>query len=171
MTYLNVSIAGLRGRHHPALSGLVTTRQVKSARIHLKMLTGDYFTYDIKANQSGGSPHCRCCSPQTPKNEDILHILTSCEAYAEIRKKLLPEYQNLCMESESKPCFNEISSQTDTLCQFILDPSSFNLKMRVNMNDPVLGLFFQLSRDYCNAINTRRMNILSTKEQKQILRK
>ena len=38
MTYFNVNLTGLRGRNHPALTGLVTTKQVKNSRIHQKML-------------------------------------------------------------------------------------------------------------------------------------
>ena len=34
MKYLNVSASGLRGRHHPALSNLETTHEVKIARQH-----------------------------------------------------------------------------------------------------------------------------------------
>ena len=45
MKYLNVSLHGLSGRHHPALSGLVTTQDVKKSRCHIKMLIEDYNTY------------------------------------------------------------------------------------------------------------------------------
>ena len=163
MTYLNVSLSGLRGQRHPALSNIITTTEVQKSRIHLKMLAGDYFTYDKKANQSGGSPHCRCCSYPSP-NEDILHILTVCEAYSDIRKRMLPEYQKLCSEAKSSIEFQAITSENTTLCQFILDPASFNLSSRVHMNDPILGQLFRLSRDYCYAINSVRMKILKTKE-------
>ena len=68
MGYLNVSLSGLRGRHHPALANIITTYEVQKCRIHLKMLAGDFFTYEVKADQSGGSPYCRCCSyPLTPR--------------------------------------------------------------------------------------------------------
>ena len=56
MGYLNVSLSGLRGRHHPALANIITTYEVQKCRIHLKMLAGDFFTYEVKADQSGGSP-------------------------------------------------------------------------------------------------------------------
>ena len=36
MTLLNVSLVGLRGRHHPALSGIVTTSEVRDARFNLE---------------------------------------------------------------------------------------------------------------------------------------
>ena len=45
MLYLNVSLSGLRGRHHPALAGIITTQEVQKSRIHIKMLAGDYLTY------------------------------------------------------------------------------------------------------------------------------
>ena len=167
MTYLNVSLTGLRGRRHPALSDLITSMDVKNSRIHIKMLAGDYFTYDVKANHSGGSPHCRCCPTPSP-NEDLLHILTSCVAYADIRKNLFPEYQNLCNQSKSKMLFQHISSENVTLCQFILDPASFNLVNRIHMNDPILGPLFKLSRDYCNAVNSERMKIIRRKENLQV---
>ena len=42
MQYLNVNLSGLRGRHHPSLSNLITVNEDKKMRPHLKLLTGDY---------------------------------------------------------------------------------------------------------------------------------
>ena len=135
---------------------------MKNARIHLKMLVGDYMTYSIRASQSGGSPHCRCCTTQPPENEDLLHVLIICSAYTDIRKRLIPEYQDLCLRTKIPLDFKAIFSDDEEFCQFILDPSSFNLKVRVSLSDPILGQFFKISRDYCNAINTRRLKIIRT---------
>ena len=52
-----------------------------------------------------------------------------------------------------------------TLCQFILDPASFNLHERIHMSDPVLDQLYKLSIDYCFAVRSARMTILKTKEQ------
>ena len=41
MKYINVSTNGLRGRHHPALSNMVLSREVKLSRPHLKFLSGN----------------------------------------------------------------------------------------------------------------------------------
>ena len=49
MKYLNVSLYGLSSRLHPALSGLVTTDEVKKSRSHIKMLIGDLYTYQTKS--------------------------------------------------------------------------------------------------------------------------
>ena len=45
MQYLHVSLDGLRGRHHPCLSNIVTVEEVRKLRPHLKFLSGDYLTY------------------------------------------------------------------------------------------------------------------------------
>ena len=100
MHYLNVTLIGLNGRHHPALGGIITTQDVKKCRIHLKMLAGDYFTYEVKANQSGGSPHCRCCPYPSPA-ENLEHILTSCVVYSDIRIRIKSEYEEACTEARN----------------------------------------------------------------------
>ena len=56
MKYFNVSMHGLSGRQHPAITGIFTTQEVKKSRFHIKMLIGDLYTYQTKSEQSGGSP-------------------------------------------------------------------------------------------------------------------
>ena len=161
MKYLHVSLSGLRGRHHPALANIVTTTQVQKSRIHLKMLAGDYFTYEVKSRQSGGSPHCRCCSTTPSSPESMVHILARCTAYLDIRTRLAEEFRHLCSMSRSKLEFDKIYNDDEIFCQFVLDPSSFNLNKRIHMNDPILDQMFYLSRDYCFAVNSARMKILN----------
>ena len=129
-----------------------------ACRFHLKMLIGDLYSYEIKSEQSGGSPNCRLCSDK--KTEYICHILTFCSQYSDIRLRILPEYSYLCLNSKSGVNFDDIVSDNQTLCQFILDPSSMNLKKRIALNDPLLGSFFNISRDLCFTINDRRMRLL-----------
>ena len=162
MLYLNVSLSGLRGRHHPALAGIITTQEVKKSRIHIKMLAGDYLTYKIKSDQSGGSPHCRCCPTPSPI-ENLDHILTVCGSYADIRSRIIKEYEELCSHTKTNLSFQEIFQTNAKFCQFVLDPSSFNLKERFHLNDPILGSLMKLSCDYCHAVNATRMNILKTR--------
>jgi hypothetical protein len=163
MGYLNVSLTGLRGRHHPALAYIITTQEVQKSRIHLKMLAGDYLTYEVKSNQSGGSPHCRCCSLSSPATESLEHVLTVCDLYSDIRERIVNEYSHLCSQAKSDVSFQQIMRDNKTFCQFILDPASFNLTKRVHMNDPILSQLFKTSRDYCYAINSRRMKFLKDK--------
>ena len=164
MKYLNVSVTGLRGKKHPALYGIFTTHEVKKSRIHLKMLSGDYLTFEKKARRSGGSPHCRSCLETPAKNESFTHILTECNAYTDIRERIFPEYYEACRTTKSKLNFLDICENDNTLTQFILDPSSLNLKNRVHMSDEALHTLFKISRDYCFTINSRRMRKISGKE-------
>ena len=164
MKYLNVSLTGLRGKRHPALSGLVTTHQVRKSRIHIKMLAGDYLTFEIKSKRSGGSSNCRCCPESQQKIEDLTHILSECIAFEEIRERMLPEFSEVCKTSKSNINFEEITKDNETLCQFILDPTSFNLQRRIHSNDPSLSKLFELSRDYCHTINNTRMKLLQKKK-------
>ena len=147
-----------------AMSSMFCLSQILlSHPIHLKMLAGDYFTYEVKADQSGGSPHCRCCPSPSP-SENLQHILTRCSAYSDIRTRIILEYENICNQSKSNLSFQSIVSEDKTFCQFVLDPASLNLESRIHPSDPILGPLFRLSRDYCFAVNSTRKKILTTKQ-------
>ena len=159
MQYMNVGLSGLRGRHHPSLSQVITTGEVKQLRPHLKFLTGDYLTYERKYNESGhGNPLCRICRVG---NESISHILTNCSAYNTQRNKILKEIEELCDLTLNNINFSEIKSDSNKLTQFILDPTSFNLQKRVHISDPIVPTMFKLSRNLCKAIHTERTRKLS----------
>ena len=127
------------------------------------MLIEDLYTYQIKSEQSGGSPNCRLCYDDSI--EDICHILTVCSSYHDVRSRMLEEFSYLCMKSVSAVDFSEILTNSETLCQFILDPSSFNLKQRIHLTDPLLASFFQVSRDLCHSINEKRLQLLKKKKE------
>ena len=96
LSYLNISLKGLNGRCHPALHGIKTTKNVQSMRPHIKMLSGDYYTYQLRSEYQGGAPYCRLClepPSKTEKIEDLEHILTECGSYTEVRKRILSEME------------------------------------------------------------------------------
>ena len=163
MKYLNVTITGLRGRRHPALSNLYTTWEVKKSRAHIKFLSGNYLTYKQKANQSGGSPRCRICSSDC--DETICHIISTCQGLAVERQKMLPQFKTLCTLAKNKIDFE--SYNDDELCQFILDPTSFNLSTRVSLQDSLVPDFFKLSRDFCYVLDKTRIGLLTELDIKQ----
>ena len=101
------------------------------------MLLGDLYTYETKSEQSGGSPNCQLCEDNL--SENISHIITFCSAYSEIRLRILNEYSYLCLNSVSRVNFENILNDNKTLCQFILDPFSINLKNRNHPTDPLSG--------------------------------
>ena len=162
MTYLNVSTTGLRGRHHPALSNMITTREVKLSRPHVKLLAGNYLTYKIKADQSGGSARCRICT--SGSDESVSHVISTCQSLSDQRQKVLEDFHTLCKATKNKINFEEIVKSDDILCQFILDPTSLNLPVRVSLRDPLLTDFFKLSRDYCFLIDKTRIGLLKEME-------
>ena len=160
MQYLNVNLCGLRGRHHPCLSNVITVDEVKKMRPHLKLLTGDYLTYKRKFDETGkGNPICRLCRTES---ESICHIVAICPAYNITRNKIIEEMSELCLVARSELNFQEILNNPNTLTQFILDPTSFNLKLRVNISDPIVTPLFNLSRDLCNCIHSERMKRLNS---------
>lgn len=118
------------------------------------------------SDQSGGSAHCRSCvdsNPTTNRNvENLPHILAVCSAYSDIRERIMHEYANLCNTSGFD--FNSVLSDSEQITQFVLDPTSLNLKLRISASDPHLATFFKLSRDYCYSVHNRRMEILKQKE-------
>ena len=111
MEFFNVSLTSLRGSCHQAIRNILTTYDVKKCRFHLKMLSGDYLTYSIKAKQSGGSPDCRLCVSSV--SENIMHMLVVCTAYSEIRERTLTKYIEL--SHEIKFPFTEISDNNENL--------------------------------------------------------
>ena len=164
MTYLNVSLTSIRRGCHPVISNVVSTHEVKKSRSHLKMLSGDYFTYSIKAKQSGGSPCCRLCPSELDKAEDIEYIITSCTAYKEIRNRILIEYQEILKKHKNPLLPHTYSDQV--LCQFILDPSSINLHQRISSNSQLFTDLIKISRDFCFAIHSRRIKLLKSMQLK-----
>ena len=159
MTFLNVNLKGLNGRHHPALLGVSTTQGVSKMRAHIKMLCSDLYTYQMKADYQGGSPRCRLGQQPSENNENVEnleHILTECNAYSEVRVRILKSMENLCKESKSGFNLEDIMGNTSHLTQFILDCSSMNLPSRINISDEICGEIFNLSRDLCFHIKKKQ---------------
>ena len=76
----------------------------------------------------------------------------------------MPKFDEVLIESESNLSIEEISDTYENLCQIILDPSSINLRKRINISDPALQKLFRISRNYCYAINSERLRTLQKKE-------
>ena len=160
MKYMNVNLTGLRGRCHPCLAGIITTEEVKRLRPFLKFLTGDYLTYQKKYDQTNqGSPLCRLCDQE--EGETVCHILAVCPFYNGKRAKFIEEMKIVCQKITYFDFEDTIGDGSpEKLTQFILDPTSFNLKNRVNISDPIAQEIFEISRNMCNYIHSERMRQL-----------
>ena len=146
MTFLNVAATGLRGRHHPVLSNVVTSAEVKTLRPVLKCLTGDYYCYALRSAQTGGSDHCRICPDQDglPRpTEDIVHVLTECSGTQEVREPLLADLTLSFRENGTPIDLTQIMGNSKMLAQFLLDNTSLNLPngCRVNISVPSSNTF------------------------------
>ena len=158
MTYLNVSLKGLNGRPHPALSGIITTQSVKKSRAHIKMLTDDLYTYEKKSKYQGGSSQCMICSSEN--TEDLVHILTACKTYQDTRLRILLQMEIICLRAKSEINFKTIKCNQIILTQFILDCTSINLKNRISEDDEICPIIFNLARDLCyNIMKIRNQKI------------
>ena len=82
MLYLNVSLLGLTGRAHPAITGVTTSHEVKKMRPHIKMLCGNYPTFEIISLQSGGSSKCHLCLDPCESTE---HLIAICPQFEDLR--------------------------------------------------------------------------------------
>ena len=182
LAYMNVSTTGLRGRHHPVLDNIVTAYEIKKLRPVLKMLCGDYYTYSVRADQSGGSPHCRICPPSAAASdsdpspaEDLQHILTECAATEEPRSRILEGLEK-CLSTSTvtipgpgqlgKVYCDIKSLDKSTLTQFILDCCSLNLpnSVRISVSDPKRTEIFKLCRDLCYSVHSERLRKLREKD-------
>ena len=161
MKYLNVQLAGLSGRPHPAVQNISTTQDVKKLRLHLKFLTCDYLSNErISIDRPTLSPACVLC--QDPI-DSIEHILTSCRATSEVRSRLFPELMNTVAQVQPMSGILLCHPPDNILTQFILDCTSFNLpeSTRVPAHNPGIFSIYKISRDWCFAIHSERSRLLT----------
>ena len=160
MQYLNVKLLGLSGRPHPALQGIFTTQDVIKLRIHIKFLVGDYFhAQRLALDQPHLSPACKLCSAPVETSE---HVLVTCSATAECRRRILPDLLNAV--AAIQPTSHILGSPTKgQLVQFILDCTSMNLdnNLRIPTHNPRVTEMFHISRDWCFSISKERTRQLS----------
>ena len=160
MNYLNVKLSGLTGAPHPALHNISTTQDVKKLRLHLKFLSGDFLTNErLSIDQPSISPACSLCDAPV---ESIEHVLVVCRATGEVRSRLLPELMNAVASVQPTCQILEDIPPASILCQFILDCTSLNLpdSIRVPTHNPGISAIYRISRDWCFAVNSVRLNCL-----------
>ena len=161
MIYLNVQLAGLSGRPHPILHNICTTQDAKKLRLHIKFLTCDIMTNDrLSKTRPNRSSACDLCSAPL---DSVEHVLVSCNATAEVRRRLYPELLNVV--AQVQPLCEILHCQSPppnpVLAQFILDCTSINLpeSFRIPAHNPEVHKVCKISRDWCFAINSERSRL------------
>ena len=160
MSLLNVQLLGLSGHPHPALQNILTTRDVKKMRLHLKFLTGDYPHGErLSKNNPNISSACKLCDSPV---DSTAHVLVSCRATAECRRRILPELLNkvAAVQPTAKIPVNPSPS---LLTQLIVDCTSANLQssVRVSAQNPKVSEIFDVARDWCFAVHNERTRLLN----------
>ena len=92
-------------------------------------------------------------------------MISVCQGLAVQRNRLLEEFRQLCNITKNYIQFEEIEQNEELLCQFILDPTSLNLKTRVSLSDPLVPHFYKLSRDFCFLLDKTRVGLLKQMEE------
>ena len=162
LSFLNVQTIGLTGRSHPALHSLITAQDVKIARSHLKMLSGDYMCYYYMWKERGSDPQCRLCPQSQYLPETITHILMLCRGTHETRSRIWPELLNTISSIFPRNDLLTTNIDPQTAAQFILDCTSLNLpnNCRIDNSHPGTYEIFKLSRQYCFAVHSDRIQQL-----------
>ena len=166
MTFFNVQTIGLADRLHPVVTGILSTQEVMRARVHIRMLSGDFPCYLHIATDRNQDPACRLCQHLFPEEpvpaEDMIHLLMRCRATADTRTRLIPELMNIvALESPN----NDILSKPNHthLTQLVLDPTLLNLPpgIRLSYDHPGLSKLFPMCRTLCYAIHKDRLRQLN----------
>ena len=105
---------------------------------------------------------------QSPE-EDIQHILTACVGTEQIRETILPKIEAAVGLCKFPVNFSTIRDSPQTLTQFLLDCTSFNLNnsSRINIGDPFVKNIFTEARHYINAVHLERIKKLAEIEGKR----
>ena len=166
MKYLNVQLSGLSGRPHPVLQNIHTTQDVKKLRIQLKFLTCDFLTNDrIAMDRPSVSHLCDLC---LDSRDTIEHVLASCIATAEVRRRLFPELLNTVAQVQPMCSILLCNPPPSILTQFVIDCTSLNLpsSYRVPAHNPNISKICKISRDWCFAISSERSRLLKQLDNK-----
>ena len=91
-------------------------------------------------------------------------MISACQQLAGERERIFSEFRQLCRLTTNCIDFDEISKNEENVTQFILDPTSLNLPVRVSLSDPLVSEFFKLSRQFCYTIDKTRIRLLKKLE-------
>ncbi|CAG2238542.1 unnamed protein product [Mytilus edulis] len=97
-----------------------SVKQVKQAVTKARMATGTYTLqiHKVKFNQSELDPTCPICRLE---DETLLHVLTRCSAYNDIRKSQFQILKNLIISKIGQEKWKSQFINRQIICQLIID--------------------------------------------------
>ena len=82
--------------------------------------------------------------------------------YKEIREKFISQYEDILNKRVID--FQELQSDNEQFCQFIIDCTSLNLKVRLQDKDALVPATFKISRNFCHNICSKRLQLLGVRK-------
>ena len=152
--YFQTKLLGLCGNLHPVMDYVYTPKDAQNMRPHLKMLAGDYLSREKLSRQSQSSSHCLICDSK--EAETYNHIISRCRSLDAPRQILMNKLEQFCREQNIN-FIDQIFNNEERTTQFILDPTSMNLPVRVNINDEVLPELMNICRNLVKGLHCLRM--------------
>ena len=136
--------------------------EVSKALIQCKMLSGRYRS-EVVARHWSNNPNGFCLAPtcaQVP--ESLEHILLYCPSYQSSRSKLVKLWQATRIPAITNVISSVLAQSGDTLVQFLLDPSTHPLLIRMSQDygQEPLKIVFHLTRTWCFTIHKYRAKLL-----------
>ena len=109
----------------PVSSTSSPTQYVKKLRLHLKFLTGDFFTNERpNLDKPNISLACQLCHAPLETSE---HVLLACSATQEVRSRLMPDRMNTVAKVQPICELLQYHPPASILAQLILNCSPLNL--------------------------------------------
>ena len=164
LTYFHPRYMSLTEPHPLWTSAGSSPAKIAMATVQAQMLSGKYRTQQHCSHWSPDSDAKCLLSLNCTENEDIAHILTSCEALEETRAKLSKFTEQYTIHAPL------VSSIVQSLCnprspdfvQFLLDCSVFPEVIRlVQQEGAVIHTYlFDISRTWVYSLHKQRLKLL-----------
>ena len=132
---------------------------VRKAVTKARMATGTYLlqVHKVKFNQAEVDTTCPICQTE---DEDLIHVLTSCSAYRDIRMSKFQKIKEYVISEIGKNIWSSCFNNKRNITQLIVDCQSFIQSKIIPDKKEVLASIEIMTRDYCHTIHLKRLQIL-----------
>ena len=120
------------------------------------MLTGTYRLQTLKSkfNQSEVDPTCPLCILET---ETMIHVITSCPVYNEIRKEHFAKIKGTVITAIGFDSWKINFNKKDIICKLVIDCQKLVVTGLLPKNNDLIHEIETASKVLCHAIHTRKL--------------